>query len=39
MIDPQKQASAYFLDYNLVIPPLPANKIEWGYKLNKYEDD
>jgi len=39
MVDVQKQASAYFLDYNLVVPALPAAKIEWGYGLNHFEDD
>ena len=38
-MDPQKQASAYFLDYNIVIPALPASKIEWDYGLNDFGDD
>lgn len=33
LVDPQKQASAFFLDYNLVIPALPAAKSEWKYGL------
>ncbi len=39
LVDPQKQASAYFLDYNIVVPPLPAAKIEWGYGLKDFDDD
>lgn len=39
MLDVQKQASAYFLDYNLVVPALPAAKIEWKYGLNDFGDD
>ena len=36
LVDVQKSASAYFLDYNMVIPPIPEAKIHWGYGLIKY---
>jgi len=33
IVDPQKQASAYFLDYNMIVPALPVAKVEWKYGL------
>ncbi len=37
LIDPQKQASAFFLDYNLIIPALPKFEINWKYGLKEFE--
>jgi hypothetical protein len=36
LIDPQKSASAYFLDYNIVIPPMPKGEINWKYGLKDF---
>jgi hypothetical protein len=38
LVDPQKSASAYFLDYNIVIPALPKGEVNWGYGLKDFED-
>jgi hypothetical protein len=37
LVDVQKSASAYFLDYNMVIPPLPEAKIHWKYGLTNHQ--
>ena len=36
-MDVQKSASAYFLDYNMVIPQLPEAKVFWGYGLKEHD--
>lgn len=35
LIDPQKSASAYFLDYNLIVPALPKFEVSWKYGLKE----
>ncbi len=37
LVDVQKSASAYFLDYNLAIAPLPFAKIHWKYGLINHQ--
>lgn len=39
LLDPQKSASAIFLDYNLTIPELPQPVVNWKYGLKEYKRD